>query len=287
MNLKPSKHRLQGSAVGLAVAAAIVGGGYSAKRLTEGSAATAFSTQQAVATAPVPFLGPFAQNRKGVIECGPAVRLMEGALRRTTPPVRKTPAANCVGAATTRQIKTFQARHGIPQSGIYGLRTHQALAHAYSARQRLDLAYLSRARVAALRRTAILVITSHAYALRSTMQYCNHGSLHYCTLRAVWPPWPAVPRNMDCSSYVQWVLRTAGVPNPNGVGVGNTTSMVLRGTPVALNGPLKVGDAVFYSYNNSHMAIYIGHGLVSSHGKPGLDIHPYGYRPIYAIRRYF
>lgn len=287
MNLKPSVHRLQGTAVGLAVAAAVVVGGYSAKQLTEGSASTAFSTRQGATNVAVPFLGPFAMNHKGVTECGQAVRLMEGALRRTTPPIRLTPARNCVGLATTRQIKRFQARHGIRQSGIYGSRTHAALAHAYSKAQRIDLTYLARQRLDATRRTTILVVTSHAYALRGLMGYCNHGSLRECSLRGVWPPWADVPRHTDCSGYSQWVLFQSGVPNINGVGVGNTSSLVGRGTGVPINGPLKVGDLVFYSYNNSHVAIYIGHGLVSSHGQPGIDIHPYGYRPIYAIRRYF
>lgn len=281
------RHRAQGAGVGLLVAAAIVGGGYSAKRLTEGSAATAFELRQGPVNARVPFLGPFAQDKPHVRECGPAVRLMEGALRHTTPPIRKTPPARCVGTATTRQIKRFQARHGIPQSGIYGTRTHAALAHAYTAQQRIDLQFLAGQRVAALRRSTILVITSHAYALRGQMGYCNHGSLSSCSLRGVWPPWPGVPRFTDCSGYSQWVLTQAGVPNINGFGVGNTGSLVRRGVPVPTNGPLMVGDLVFYSFNNSHVAVYIGHGLVSSHGRPGIDIHPYGYRPIYAIRRYF
>lgn len=279
-------HRLQGTAVGLAVAAAIVGGGYAAKQLTQGSASTAFSEQR-VTSASVPFLGPFAQSRKHGTVCGPAVRLMEGALRRTTPPVRKASAANCVGVATTRQLETFQRRHKIPASGIYGLRTHRALAHAYSRRQTLDLVYLQRQRLDDVRRATILVVTSHAYSLRGLMGYCDFGSLSQCTHRAVWPSWPDVPRHTDCSGYSSWVLFESGVPNPNGVGVGNTTSLARHGTPVRINGPLKVGDLVFYSTNNSHVAIYIGHGLVSSHGQPGIAIHPYGYRFIYGIRRYF
>lgn len=281
------KHRAQGAGVGLLVAAAVVGGGYAARELTSGGASTAFEQRQGETNARVPFLGPFAHNRKGITECGPAVRLMEGALRNTKPPVRKTPAARCVGVAAERQIKAFQKRHGIPQTGIYGERTHDALAIRYTRQQRIDLQYLESLRIDAKRRSTILVVTSHAYALRGLMGYCNHGSLASCSLRSVWPPYPDVPRHTDCSGYVSWVLYQSGVPNPNGVGVGNTTSLARRGTAVSPNGPLRVGDLVFYSYNNSHVAIYIGHGLVSSHGRPGLDIHPYGYRPIYAIRRYF
>jgi hypothetical protein len=235
---------------------------------------------------PVPFLGPFAWKKKGVQECGPAVRLMEGALRNTRPPVRRTRASNCVGRAATSQIKRFQARHHIPQSGIYGHRTHAALAPRYTRRQVRDLRYLQLLRLDKLRRDTILVVTSHAYQLRSTMGYCNNGSLSNCSLRGVWPPWADVPHHTDCSGYVSWVLYQSGVPNPNGSGVGNTTSLVQHGIPVSARAPLHIGDLVFYG-SNTHVAIYIGHGLVSSHGRPGLDIHPFGYRPIYAIRRYF
>lgn len=280
--------KLKSGVAGAAIATALIGGSYAAKQLTEGSASTAFSVRQGVGIKGVPFLGPFAASPKHGSVCGPAVRLMEGALRRTTPPVRTTPARNCVGAATTRQLKRFQARHKIAQTGIYGLRTHRALAHAYSRRQRLDLGYLEAKRLDALHRQTILVVTSHAYVHRAVMGYCDYGHLSVCNLRGSWPQWPDVPRHADCSSYVQWVFYQSGLPSPNGTSYpGNTKSLVLRGARVPVNGPLKVGDLVFYSYNNSHVAIYIGHGLVSSHGQPGIGIRAYAYRPIYAIRRYF
>ena len=76
------------------------------------------------------------------------------------------------------------------------------------------------------------------------------------------------------------------MPNPNGSGVGNTTSLVTHGVRVGRAENLHIGDLIFYG-SNTHVAIYIGHGFVSSHGRPGIDIHPDGYRPIYAIRRYF
>lgn len=283
MNLRQHAGKI---VAGSMIVAALGGGIASHSLIGSNAAETAFNLAQRNTAAQVPFLGPFAADKKHGTVCGPAVRLMEGALRRTTPPVRKSKAANCVGVATTNQLKVFQRRHHIPPSGIYGKRTHLALAHAYSKQQLLDLIYLDRQRADALHKQTILVATSHAYALRGLMGYCNHGALRDCSLRGVWPAWPDVPRHTDCSGYVQWVYFQAGLPNPNGSGVGNTHSLVLRGTAVKVNGPLKVGDLVFYSYNNSHVAIYIGHGLVSSHGRPGIDIHPYGYRPIFAIRRY-
>ena len=269
------------------LAATAIGSALVSHTLTSGTTATVTAFRQVSGSERVPFLGPFAHKHKGIKECGPAVRLMEGALRHTTPPIRKVEASNCVGVLATKQIKELQRRHKIPQSGIYGLRTHRALEHAYTHQQVLDLIYLQRQHFDALRRSTILVVTSHAYQLRGEMGYCNDGQLRHCSRRAEWPAWPGVPTHTDCSGYVSWVLFQSGVPNPNGVGVGNTTSLIRHGTRIALNGPLKVGDLIFYGYNNSHVAIYIGHGLVSSHGRPGIDVHPFGYRPIYGIRRYF
>lgn len=282
-----TRQHIHSAIAGAAVTLALVGGGYAAKQLVTSDASTAFSQLQGSGSTNVPYLGPFAHNKKGVAQCGPAVRIMEGALRRTTPPIRKTKAANCVGAATTNQIKTLQRRHKIVPSGIYGLRTHKALSHAYSRQQTLDLIYLQRRHRDALRRSTILIVTAHAFQQQGLMGYCNDGQLRHCSRRGEWPAWPDVPRHTDCSGYVSWVLFQSGVPNPNGVGVGNTGSLILHGARIPINGPLKIGDLIFYGYNNSHVAIYIGHGLVSSHGQPGINIHPYGYRPIYGIRRYF
>lgn len=281
-----------------AVAAIIVAtagtSAYVGSRLIGSNAATTASTStvgvaQAQAHAKVPYLGPFARDKKHGAVCGPAVRLMEGALRRTTPPVRIAPAQNCVGLATVRQLIKFQTRHHIPPSGIYGPRTHVALSHAYSREQVRDLAYLADKRINALRKEAVVTVAAHAYDHRGVMGYCNHGSLSFCTLRANWPPWPGVPLNADCSSYVQWVMFQSGIPNPNGVGVGNTTSLWRHGQRVGLTQPLAIGDLVFYARNNSHVAIVVRlHPvMVSSHGQPGIKVVPWDYRFVYGVRRYF
>lgn len=241
----------------------------------------------------VPFLGPFSANKRFGTVCGPGVRLMEGALRRTTPPVRVGVARNCVGLATVRELIKFQVRHHIPPSGIYGRLTHDALSHAYSPEQRRALVYLEAkrlaARAAALHRRTIGIVTAHAYAFRYRMGYCNHGALRDCSLRGVWPAWPDVPRNTDCSGYVQWVLFQSGVPNINGTSYpGNTTSLWQHGSLVSpVSKRLAVGDLVFYRPNNSHVAIYIGRGLVSSHGQAGIDIYPWNRIYVYGVRRYF
>lgn len=282
---------IQGALAGAAVMVAVIGGAYAAKSLVEGGAAVTTASNGAAAAdqlvkAPVPFLGPYALHVKGAAQCGPGVKLMEQALTRTTPPIRKTKPANCIGKATVKQLVAFQKRHKITPSGIYGTRTHRALAHAYGPQMRAALVKIATARRDALRRSTILIVTSHAKLFEHRMIYCDAGSLAHCGSRGVWPSWPDVPRHTDCSGYVSWVLFQAGVPNPNGTGVGTTYSLINHGTPVPINGPLKVGDLIFYG-NNTHVAIYIGHGLVSSHGKNYVDIYAYGYRGVYAVRRYF
>lgn len=288
--MKLSRTHVTSAICGAAILTAIVGGGVAVKQLTEGSAATTAASSVRVqaqnAAQPVPFLGPFAQKHKGYPQCGPAVRLMEGALRHTTPPVRLSTAQNCIGTATTKQLIKFQTRHHIPPSGIYGLRTHKALAHAYTKPEVSDLAYLATQRLAALHRATIGIVTAHAYNERGTMGYCNFGQLEFCSLRTVWAAWPTVPTHLDCSAYVSWVYYQSGLPNPNGSGVGTTKTLILHGRAIAPGAPLKVGDLVFYSKNNSHVAIYIGHGQVSSHGQPGLKIVPWNYRYVYSVHRY-
>lgn len=294
------KGRTQGAIAAAAIVVALFGGSYAAKELLESGAAvrTASSSgaqaqlRAATATARVPYLGPFARDPKKGRVCGPEVRLMEGALRRTKPPVRKTKAANCVGRATERQIKTFQKRHHIPPSGIYGLRTHRALSPRYTKEMRADLAYVAAKRLLALRIGTIGVVTAHAKALEGRMTYCNRGSLSNCGLRYVWPPWPDVPHHTDCSGYVAWVYYQSGLPDPNGLGYrgGFTGTLVRHGSAISPNGPLQIGDLIFNgpsAANTTHVSIYIGHGLSSGHGRGGIQIHPWNYRVVVAIRRYF
>lgn len=292
--------RLKAATAGGAIVVALFGGSYAAKELLVSGAATTASSQSgaaaqlraAASSSSAAYLGPFSRNPKKGKVCGPEVRLMEGALRRTAPPVRKTKAANCIGVATERQLKKFQTRHHIPPSGIYGLRTHKALSHAYTKEMRADLAYVAAKRLLALRIATIGIVTAHAKQLEGRMVYCEAGSLRNCGRRYSWPAWPDVPRHTDCSGYVAWVYYQSGLADPNGGHFtgGFTGTLVVHGTPVSPNGPLQVGDLIFNgpsASNTTHVSIYIGHGLSSGHGKFGIQIHPWNYRVVVAIRRYF
>jgi cell wall-associated NlpC family hydrolase len=289
------------AAITVAFLVAVFGGSYAAKQLLQSGAAVhrldvqrRYAQLQKASGRPAvaPYLGPFARNPKQGRVCGPEVRLMEGALRRTHPPIRKAPPQNCIGAATVKQLRAFQRRQHIPPTGIYGLRTHKALSHAYTKRMRADLAYVAAKRLRALRIATIGIVTAHAQRLQGLMQYCEFGSLSSCGRRWSWPTYPDVPRHTDCSGYVTWVYYQAGLsdPNANGYRGGFTGTLVAHGTPVRPNGPLHVGDLVFNgpsASNTTHVSIYIGHGLTSGHGRAGIQIHPWNYRIVVAIRRYF
>lgn len=285
----------------VSVILALIIGGLVAKAIFQSNAAISTNNVQRQAlleaaaankSPTAPYLGPFSRDPKKGRVCGPEVRLMEGALRLTNPPIRKDKPRLCIGIATEKQIKRFQIRHHIPPTGIYGLRTHLALSHVYTKQMRADLAYQAAKRLLALRISTIGIITAHAHAYQGRMQYCNYGSLSSCSRRWNWPPYPDVPRNTDCSGYVTWVYYQAGLgdPNYNGYRGGYTGTLVAHGIPVRPNGPLQVGDLIFNgpsASNTTHVSIYIGHGLSSGHGTFGIQIHAWNYRTVVAIRRYF
>ena len=230
----------------------------------------------------VPFLGPFAHGKKGIRQCGKDVRLMEGALLRTTPPVRTAKAQLCFGLATERQIKVFQKRHHIPPSGIYGPRTHQALSHTYSVTQRNDLVYLAGARVVIKERAAASIILGHAYLVGQNMAYSQSN-------RGYFPAWPAVQSSGDCSSFATWVMYQTGVGARVGYygpgsTIGWTGSLRYQGQNVPLGAKLQIGDLLFY-YGFGHVAVYAGHGLVEGHGTPGVHLNPFNFSHVDAVRR--
>lgn len=242
----------------------------------------------------VVFLGPFSiRKHKGWHQCGPAVRLMEGALKRKR--IRHTPPRNCVGPATVKQIRIFQRHSKIPPSGIYGLRTHLALvkANGYTAQGRRDLVYLAHKIYVGKVRRNILVITSHARLVGgNTLAYSQSGS------RSYFPSWPRLPPATDCSGFVTWVFWQAGIGASVGYfgpgsSVGWTGTLGNQGILVRTNQPLAIGDLVLYpsssagGYPWGHVEVYIGHGLTEGHGSVGIHVHVYNYRPVGQVRRYF
>jgi cell wall-associated NlpC family hydrolase len=294
--------------VGLAVAAAIAGGTLVARdQLTSGAAQRSQTLserngtlQGLTHTGPIvkghpftPFLGPFALHpSKGQHQCGPAVRLMQGALKRKK--FRHTPPRNCVGPATKKQIQAFQKSIHYKPSGVYNQATHQALVlrNGYTSRARQDLLYLAHKQVVARQRHNAAVAAAHFLLVGgSTLAYCQSGQ------RSFFPAWPRIPPCTDCSGTVIWVLYQAGVgPTVGyfgpGSSVGWTGTLAVQGRALKANEPLAAGDVVLYPSSSArgppwgHAAIYVGHGQVVSHGSVGVKLLPFNYRTVGQVRRY-
>jgi peptidoglycan DL-endopeptidase CwlO len=82
----------------------------------------------------------------------------------------------------------------------------------------------------------------------------------------------AGPRAFDCSGLVQWSLRQAGVIMPR-----VAAYQALTGPRVPVS-ELQPGDLLFYHTDPtapayiSHVAIYLGHGLMEQAPEPGMDV---------------
>jgi hypothetical protein len=295
--------------VAATVTLVLVAGALATKQLTQGGASVRSTTlsqsngtlQGLVHTGKpsghpfVPFLGPFAlhSSKAGhVSQCGPAVRLMEGALKRKK--FRHDAPRNCVGPATKKQIKAFQRSLHYKTTGVYNQVTHaQMVRHGgYTNEARKVLVYLAGQIIVKRERSNVSTIIAHSIVVYGGSAPYSQGAS-----RSYFPPWPRVPPATDCSGYATWVLAQAGAGahiayfGP-GSSVGWTGTLTVQGHLVKPGAPLLVGDLVFYPSSSArgppwgHVAVYEGHGLVASHGGVGINVLPYNYRPVGEIRRY-
>jgi hypothetical protein len=80
------------------------------------------------------------------------------------------------------------------------------------------------------------------------------------------------PKVFDCSGLVQWSMRQAGIVMPR-----VAADQALTGPRVPLS-KLAAGDLLFYHTDPSapnyisHVAIYLGHGLMEQAPEPGMDV---------------
>lgn len=105
-----------------------------------------------------------------------------------------------------------------------------------------------------------------------------------------------VPRTSDCSSSSTWMIWDAvqrywplpDFVNGEGWKAGYTGTMQDHGRRVT--GRKLPGDLVFYGDQGGgvaeHVAVYVGKGLVVSHGSPGAHLLPWDYRSVNEVRRY-
>ncbi|MGW4531291.1 C40 family peptidase [Nocardia sp. NPDC004340] len=89
------------------------------------------------------------------------------------------------------------------------------------------------------------------------------------------------PDSFDCSGFVQWSYREAGVEVPR-----TSYSQLAAGTPVTID-ELEPGDLVSY-YGGGHSAMYLGDGKVihaSDYGS-GVKVSPLSNMPVTGARRF-
>ena len=95
------------------------------------------------------------------------------------------------------------------------------------------------------------------------------------------------PGETDCSGLVECAFKRARWADPMGnnySGYGNTATLRSHGTKVGI-ASIKRNDLVHYN-NPDHVALYVGDGMVISHGGQGDPVKvKMTYRPIYEVTR--
>jgi peptidoglycan DL-endopeptidase CwlO len=90
------------------------------------------------------------------------------------------------------------------------------------------------------------------------------------------------PSAFDCSGLVMWSFQQAGISLPH-----SSQALASGGQAVSMN-QMQPGDLVTYYSDASHVAIYIGGGMMvhaSTYGTP-VRVAPVDNAPIYNVRRY-
>lgn len=226
---------------------------------------------------------------------GAAVGAMQGALKAAG--VRRYRPTGTWAHPTTLQVKAFQKRVGIAQTGTYGPRTHEALERFYTPQGAAILRRVEREKHLAEDREAVrgamrLVVTN-----RALIHYAGPGS-SYIPLRMsgvkgdLHPP--QFGRYEDCSSEDTWFKFIVAWPDPNGRGYdgeGFTGTEIQNGRRIEFS-ELLTNDSVFYGRdrngNPTHVATYYGDGMVCTNGSEADPrFKPVRYRTdINQIRRY-
>jgi cell wall-associated NlpC family hydrolase len=90
------------------------------------------------------------------------------------------------------------------------------------------------------------------------------------------------PNAFDCSGLVMWSFQQAGISLPH-----SSQALAQGGQPVSMD-QMQPGDLVTYYSDASHVAIYIGDGMMvhaSTYGTP-VRVAPVDNAPIHNVRRY-
>lgn len=235
----------------------------------------------------VAFIQPLGLRSPTGCPC-PAVFQLQRALKAARLRPARAKATGVFGRATAVEVARFQKRVHLPQTGRYDSRTHFKLSKFYDAKARGRLTQVAKDRSIAIKTNHITHAINVSIANSSRMAYSQGAS------RAFLPSLPAVPLGTDCSGWATWIFRVSGLPDPSGFAyriIGYTGTLSQHGVRIAANAKLQIGDMVFYGggWPYGHVAVIKNAflRLVASHGGPGINVLPFNYRPVSAIRRYF
>jgi cell wall-associated NlpC family hydrolase len=90
------------------------------------------------------------------------------------------------------------------------------------------------------------------------------------------------PSSFDCSGLVMWAFQQAGISLPH------SSQALAQGGQAVSRDEMQPGDLVTYYSDASHVAIYIGDGMMvhaSTYGTP-VRVAPVDNAPIHNVRRY-
>jgi NlpC/P60 family/Putative peptidoglycan binding domain len=201
---------------------------------------------------------------------GPDCRAVKRALIRAKcydPPPKGKRLTNQFGRFAVNGVKAFQRKVRIPADGVYGPRTHKKLLPYFDSYGAFLMGRAPAPQLGSGRRQAVVN--------EATWCYNRRGWIHYSMAR----PIPAryaghrLPQTMDCSGFATMCYKRAGASDPNGMGYsgyGWTGTLCVHGRSVSL-AAARPGDLVFYGqgYPYTHVAVYVGHNRVISHGSEG------------------
>lgn len=182
------------------------------------------------------------------------------------PPARGKVFNNQYGQFAVNGVKAFQKKNRLPADGIYGPRTHKKLMIYFDSVGARWMSLAPAPELGGSRRQRVVT--------EATWYYNRRGSVHYRQSR----PFPVnaghrLPITIDCSAFATICYKLAGASDPNGLGFsgqGYTGTLAAHGRSVSL-AAARPGDLVFYGrgYPYEHVAVYVGHNRVISHGSEG------------------
>lgn len=204
------------------------------------------------------------------------------------------------GSNTTKAVKDFQRRMGLPQSGNYGIKTHARLkGHMSEVDRALLRKYVAKqaaAKIAAARQAHVDKMVSGAITMirQAPLIHYTQGSLRMSSITH--KQTPSEVRWGDCSGLATYLYWWAGLPDPNGLGYngyGYTGTLCKNGRSIPVT-DARPGDLVFYGYGAPwvHVTVVISgagyNATVFSHGSERGPLHvDIDYRSVGQVRRYF